>query len=276
MTELLNITGQPKMRKPTMIVGWETDTAQLGSRVTDYLIKNLDAQPFADIAPEEFFPLGGVTIENDIVQFPQSTFYASREHNLIIFRSAQPRFEWHKFLSLIIDVAQDFYRVKEMYAVGGMITMAAHTIPRETWATFSTPQFKKTLNSCQLFREMEFETPPGARPTLNSYLLWIAKTRKLAAANLWVPVPFYLAGHDDYFAHKQALEFFNKRLTLGLDYSTLDTSIKQQNDKLARLRQSSAEIDACLKKLENNQGLAEEEHGDLVKAVDESLRKRAK
>jgi len=89
---------------------------------------------------------------------------------------------------------------------------------------------------------------------LNSYLLWIAKTRKLAAANLWVPVPFYLAGHDDYFAHKQALEFFNKRLTLGLDYSTLDTSIKQQNDKLARLRQSSAEIDACLKKLENNQG----------------------
>jgi proteasome assembly chaperone (PAC2) family protein len=276
MTELLKIISQPKLRKPTMIVGWETDTAQLGTRVTDFLIKNLDAQPFADIAPEEFFPLGGVTIENDIVQFPQSTFYACREHNLIIFRSVQPRYEWHRFLSLIIDIAQDFYRVKEMYAVGGMIIMAAHTVPRETWATFSTTQFKKTLSSSQLFREMEFETPPGSRPTLNSYLLWIAKTRKLTAANLWVPVPFYLAGHDDYYAHKQVLEFFDKRLKLNLDYDTIDTSIKQQHDKLARLRQSSAEIDGYLRKLENNQGLAEEERGALVKAVDESLRKRMK
>jgi len=56
---------------------------------------------------------------------------------------------------------------------------------------------------------------------------------------------FYLRAH--YFAHKQALEFFNKRLTLGLDYSTLDTSIKQQNDNWRGWRQSSAEIDACLK-----------------------------
>jgi len=24
---------------------------------------------------------------------------------------------------------------------------------------------------------MDFETPPGSRPTLNSYLLWIAKNR---------------------------------------------------------------------------------------------------
>jgi proteasome assembly chaperone (PAC2) family protein len=106
--------------------------------------------------------------------------------------------------------------------------------------------------------------------------LWIAKTRKLTAANLWVPVPFYLAGHDDHYAHKQVLEFFDKRLKLNLDYDTIDTSIKQQHDKLARLRQSSAEIDGYLRKLENNQGLAEEERGALVKAVDESLRKRMK
>ena len=276
MTELLNITAQPKLRKPTLVVGWEADTAQLGMKVTDYLIKNLDAQPFCTIDPVEFFPLGGVTIENDIVQFPQSTFYACREHNLIIFRSAQPRYEWHKFLSLIIDIAKDFCRSKEMYAVGGMITMTAHTMPRETWATFSSTQFKKTLSASQLFREMEFETPPGSRPTLNSYLLWVAKNRKLTAANLWVPVPFYLVSQEDHFAHKQALEFFNKRLKLGLDYDGIDLSIKQQNDKLARLRQSSAEIDEYIRKLENNQGLAEEEHGNLVKAVDEYLRKRTK
>ena len=144
MTELLKFSAQPKLRKPTLVVGWESDTAQLGAKVTDYLIKNLDAQAFCEIDPVEFFPLGGVAIENDIVQFPQSTFYACHEHNLIIFQSAIPRYEWYKFLNLIIDVAQEYYRVKEMYAIGGMITLAAHTVPRDSWATFSSPQIKKT------------------------------------------------------------------------------------------------------------------------------------
>ena len=164
MTEPLKFSAQPKLRKPTLVIGWESDTARLGERVTDYLTTSLGAQPFCEIDPVEFFPLGGVTIENDIVQFPQSTFYASREHNLVIFRSAIPRYEWYEFLNLIVDVAEEYCHVKEMYAIGGMITAAAHTTPREAWATFSSPKIKKALSSFQLSREMDFETPPGSRP----------------------------------------------------------------------------------------------------------------
>jgi len=274
MTELLKFSTQPKLKKPTLVIGWESDTARLGERVTDYLIKNLDAQPFCDIDPVEFFPLGGVTIENDIVQFPRSTFYASREHNLVIFRSSIPRYEWHKFLNLVVDVAQEYCHVKEMYAMGGMITLAAHTAPREAWATFSSPKIKKTLSPYQLSREMDFETPPGSRPTLNSYLLWIAKNRDIPAANLWVPVPFYLMANDDPNSHKKALEFLDKRLDLNMDYAAIDTSIQQQNEKLRRLRQSSEEIDGYIRKLENNQRLSEEEREGLVKAIDDCLRER--
>ena len=274
MTEPLQFSAQPKLRKPTLVIGWESDTAQLGAKVTDYLIKKLDMQAFCDIDPVEFFPLGGVSIENDVVQFPRSTFYACREHNLIIFRSAIPRYEWHKFLNLIIDVAQEYCRVKEMYAVGGMVTLAAHTVPRDSWATFSSPQIKKSLASYRLSREMDFETPPGSRPTLNSYLLWMAKTRNLPAANLWVPVPFYLMSNADPNSHKKALEFIDNRLDLNLDFKDINISIKQQNEKLAHLRESSADIDSYIGKLENNQRLSEEEHENLVKAVDDCLGSR--
>ena len=273
MTELLRFSAQPKLRKPTLVVGWEPDTARLGGKVTDYLVKTLNAQPFCDIDPVEFFPLGGVTIENDIVQFPQSTFYACREHNLVIFRSTMPRYEWHKFLNLIVDVAQTYCHVKEMYSIGNMITLAAHTVPRDSWATFNSPQIKKTLSGCKLSRGMDYETPPASRPTLNSYLLWIAKTRDLPAANLWVPVPFYLITFDDPDSHKKALEFFDNRLGLSLDYTDIDAGIKKQNEKLGRLRQSSEEVDGVIKKLESNQRLSEEEHEYLVKAVDDYLRK---
>ena len=274
MMEPLQFSAQPKLRKPTLVIGWESDTAQLGARVTDYLIKKLDMQAFCNIDPVEFFPLGGVAIENDVVQFPQSTFYACHEHNLIIFRSAIPRYEWHKFLNLIIDVAQEHCHVKEMYAVGGMVTLTPHTVPRDFWATFSSPQIKKALTSYQLSRDMDFETPPGSRPTLNSYLLWIAKTRNLPAANLWVPVPFYLMSNDDPVSHKKALEFIDNRLDLHLDFREVDARIKQQNDKLARLRQSATEIDEIIGKLENEQPLSEEERENLVKAVDDCLRQR--
>jgi proteasome assembly chaperone (PAC2) family protein len=274
MTELLKFSAQPKLRKPTLVIGWESDTARLGERVTDYLINNLDAQPFCEIDPVEFFPLGGVVIENDIVQFPQSTFYACREHNLVIFRSAIPRYEWHKFLNLIVDVAQEHCHVKEMYAVGGMITIATNTAPRESWATFSSAKIKKTLSPYQLSREMDFETPPGSRPTLNSYLLWIAKNRDVPAANLWVPVPFYLMTNEDPAAHKKALEFLDKRMDLELDYSGIDAGIKQQNEKLRRLRLSSEEIDGYFRKLESSQPLSEAERESLIKAIDDCLRER--
>jgi proteasome assembly chaperone (PAC2) family protein len=274
MMEPLRFSAQPKLRKPTLVIGWESDTAQLGAKVTDYLIKKLDMQAFCEIDPVEFFPLGGVAIENDIVQFPRSTFYACHEHNLIIFRSAIPRYEWHKFLNLIIDVAQEYCRVKEMYAVGGMVTLTPHTVSRDSWATFSSPQIKKALSPYQLSREMDFETPPGSRPTLNSYLLWIAKTRDLPAMNLWVPVPFYLMSNDDPGSHKKALEFIDNRLDLHLDFKDIDASIKQQNEKLERLRKSATEIDESIRKLENEQPISEEERENLVKAIDDCLRKR--
>jgi proteasome assembly chaperone (PAC2) family protein len=155
-----------------------------------------------------------------------------------------------------------------------MVTLAAHTIPRDFWATFSSPQFKKTLSRFQLSREMNFETPSGGRPTLNSYLLWMAKTRNMAAANLWVPVPFYLVSNDDPDAHRKALEFLDKRLELGLNFDGIDAGIKQQNEKLGRLRKSSMEVDGYIRKLENNMQLSEEEHESLNKAVDDCLRKR--
>jgi hypothetical protein len=70
------------------------------------------------------------------------------------------------------------------------------------------------------------------------------------------------------------LEFLDKRLELGLDYSAIDTGIKQQNEKLRRLRLSSEEIDGSLRKLESNQRLSEEEHENLVKGIGDFLRKR--
>ena len=272
MNELFQFSGQPELQSPTLIVGWSTDASQLGTRVTDYLNRKLGGQAFCEIEPVEFFSLGGVTIENDLVQFPESKFYACPENDLVIFQSTTPSHEWHKFLNLILDIAQNHCHVKELYTVGGMITLGAHTAPRDMWSTFNSPELKRTLSPYRLSREMNFETPPGGRPTLNSFLLWTAQRRSIPGANLWVPIPFYLVAADVPRAQRRVLEFLNHRLDLQIDFADLDEETRKQDEQMDRMRAEFPEIDKFIGKLESNIRLSDEENEKLVKQVEQFLR----
>ena len=272
MPELLKFSSKIKFRNPTIVVVWGTDAGQIGPGVADYLNKELHGQPFCEIEPADFFALDGVAIENDMITFPESKFYAFPEHNLIVFSSAIPRFEWFRFLNLILDVGLENFRTRELFTVGGMISNNAHTEPREPWASFSSPQIKRALNHYELSRETDYETPAGGRPTLSAFLLWAAKQRNLKGANLWVPVPFYLVSSNDPQGQKKVLEFLDGKLDLGLDYHHIDTEIERQNQKIARLRLQNTEVDRIINKLESNLRLTEEEHDQLAKEMDDYLR----
>jgi len=272
MTDAVQYTARPEFRSPTMIAGWAMDAASLGWQVTDYLIKKLGAQPFCHIEPVDFFSLGGVSIHNDLVSFPKSRFYACPEKDLVIFQSMPPAHEWYRFLSLVLDVAQDYCHIREFYTVGSMISLGPHTAPRQFFATFGSPEMKEELSPYELSREVNYETPPGGKPTLNSYFLWAVKRRNIPCANLWVPVPFYLVSSYDPASYRKVIEFLNHRLNLGLDLSDLDDRARILNEKIAGIRITSPEVNGNIEKLENNQRLAEEEGEKLVGEIEELLR----
>jgi len=270
--ELLRFLSKPRFRTPSLVIGWDVDAAWLGTKVTDYLNRKLGGQPFCEIEPLDFFSLAGVTIENDLVQFPESTFYACPDKDLVVFRSSPPSYEWYRFLNLVMDVAHDYCHVKELYTVGGMVALGAHTAPRQAWATMGSPEIKNALSSYGLTREITFETPPGGRPTLNSFTLWNAKRRGIPGANVWVPIPFYLVTLDDPRAQKKVLEFLNHRLELQLDFEELDEEIRRQDENIARMRDSDPDIDNSIGKLEGNITLSERESQELVRKVEDFLR----
>ena len=225
----------------------------------------------AEIEPAEFFPLGGVVVEDNLIQFPESRFYLYPISDLIVLRSDPPSYEWHKFLDLILDIAQNHYHVKEVYTVGGMISLAAHTTPRQLLAVFNSSEFKQALSQYGLASELDYKTPPGQRPTLSSFLLWAARRRNIPGVNLWIPIPFYLLAAGDPSAQKKTIEFFNQRFGWRIDLSDLDEEIRQQNAKIAELRSRFPEIDQLITKLESNLSLSQEENEKLVKEVEEFL-----
>lgn len=262
----------PNLRQSTLVVGWTQDVGNLGRKVTDYLNSKLEAEQFAEIEPEDFYTLGGVAIEANVARFPESKFYACQKQELVIFQSDAPQAEWYRFLDSILEVAQHHCRVKEIYVVGAMVSFTAHTTPRQLLAVANSAEMKEVLSQYDLVRDMDYQTQPGERPTLNSFLLWIARGRNIPGASLWAPIPFYLVSMEDSQAQKKVLSFLNERLDLRVDFSELEQQIHQQNRELARARSRFPEVDSYISRLESNLMLSEQENADLVKKIDDFLK----
>jgi proteasome assembly chaperone (PAC2) family protein len=268
----IKIYKEPDLRRSSLVLGWNEDGGNLGRKVTDYLNLRLEGREFAEIEPEDFFPLDGVAIEGNLAQFSESKFYACQKHELVVFQSDSPRTEWYKFLNSVLDVAEQHCRVKELYTIGAMVNFSAHTTPRQLLSVVNSTETKEVLSQYDLDRDMDYQTPPGERPTLNSFLLWIAKGRNILAVSLWVPIPFYLVAVADAQAQKKVLSFLNERLDLKIDFNDLDQQIQEQNEKLALARSRFPQIDDYINRLENNLMLSEEENGELIKKIEDFLR----
>ena len=268
----ITIYKEPDLRRSSLVLGWSEDIGNLGRKVTDYLNWKLRGQEFAEIEPEDFFSLGGVGIRDNVAQFSESKFYACPEHELVIFQSDPPGAEWHEFLTSVLDVAEHHCQTKELYLLGAMVSFDAHTAPRQLLAVVNSAEMKEVLGQYALARDMDYQTAPGERPTLNSFLLWIAKGRNIPGVSLWVPIPFYLAAMEDAQAQKKVLSFLNERLGLRIDFSDLDQEIRKQNEQLARARSRFPQIDDYINRLESNLMLSEEENGELIKRIEDFLR----
>jgi predicted ATP-grasp superfamily ATP-dependent carboligase len=265
------VHGKPEMETSSLIVGWTQDAGARGPSVINYLNAKLGTWEFGEIEPADFFPLGGVEVEGDVAQFPESKFYCSPEKRLVIFRSDPPVSEWHRFSSSILDVAEHYCHATELYTIGAMIYFGAHTTPRQMLGVANSAEMQETLSRYDLAGNFDFETPPGQRPTMSSYLLWTARQRGIAGASLWVPVPYYLASADDAQSWKLIARFLDRRFDLGIGFEDLDDLVMSENVRLGQLRARSPEIDGYITRLESNLALSEEESEKLVREVQESL-----
>lgn len=270
-TPRFKIFSKPETQLASLIVTWTPDAGKVGSAVAECLYTKLDGFEFAEVEPIDFFPLDGVIVQDDVAQFPETKFYFCLRKNLLILKSDLPRSEWYEFLDTILSIVESTCKVKEIYVIGGMAAAIAHTTPRMLLAVANSSQTKRMIEHYDLVTDMEYETPEGQRPTLNSYLLWVAQRRGIPAVNLWVQVPFYLVACEDPQAWKKVLDFLNDRLELDLDFAELSNKISRQNQKIAQARIQHADLDSWLGRLEANLGLDTHESEKLIRKMEELL-----
>ena len=268
------IIEEPALRAPWLLAAWGADAGNLGPRVVDYLIERLGGHVCAEIAPAPFFQLGGVSIRDNVIQFPASSFYCTPSKDLIILKSDVPTRDFYRFVSTVLDIANVHYGSKGIYTIGGLIAMRAHTRPGRVFSVVNLPEIRPYLSGYDVETGLDYKTPADSRPTLSSYLLWAAARRHLPGVSLWAEVPFYLAGSYDPRASRALLSLIDGRWRLGLDLAAIDSEIEEQDRAIGDLRREKPEVSKYLEMLERDIALGPEEQEKLVAEVSAQLAAR--
>ena len=267
---LLELYQTPQLQNPSLLVGWQThDAGKLSSRIVHFLTEQLGGQRIAEVNPSGFFPLGGAAFKGNFIQVPESEFWACEKSSLLAFKGDEPKYEWYRFLTAVLDFAEHYCHARDLYTISATHSLTTHTTPRRILAVYNQPAFQRLLQDYGL-ENMTWEGPPA----ISSYLLWVAERRNIPGVSLWPEIPFYLAASRDPSAAKLTLSFLDKRFNLGLDLGELDLEIRDQYEKIAELRRENPEIDRYVNRLETSLSLNEPEQVKLARGVYELLKER--
>lgn len=268
--EMFRFTSKPRLEKPSLIIGWTKDTGAVGQGVADALVDVPGARSFGHIQPVGYFPVGGVSVEDDVAQFPESRLFCNEHSNTVILRSEEPQSHKYEFLNAVLDLAEHYNGVEALYTVNGIAAMISHTATRRVFLVSNDPVIQRELRRF-VPAGLSWQGPPHT----STYLLWLAKDRRLPGVGLWVEVPFYLANSEDFQAIKTGVSLLARIFGWDYDYDELDRRIAEQDETLAQLREEDPEIDTKIRILEQGETLGKEEQRDLVEAVQGALKEQS-
>jgi predicted ATP-grasp superfamily ATP-dependent carboligase len=268
--EMFRFTSRPRLEKPSLIVGWTKDIGAVSRGVVDSLADAPGSSSFGQIRPVGFFPVGGVAVEDDVAEFPESRLFCNERNNLVVLRSEEPQSRKYDFLNGVLDLAEHYNGAEAIYTINGIASMIPHTATRRVFLVANDPVIQRELRRF-VPGALAWQGPPHT----STYLLWLAKQRHLPGVGLWVEVPFYLADSEDFQATRTAVALLARIFGWDYDFDDLDLRVATQDETLAQLREEDPEIDAKIHILEQGETLEREEQRDLVEAVQGALKEHS-
>jgi len=211
-----------------------------------YLTEKWGAKEFGSIAPEGFFDLSGVLIEDNTVrdlEFPENKFYLSRSRGrrdwIIFIGEAQPLMNGYRLANLVLDVAQKF-GVKKLYTFAAAPTHIYHTKKPRVLAVATMPKLIRGLE--------KYDVAPlkqGSISGLNGLLLGAAKQRNIAGICLLGEIPIYTTHIANPRSAKAVLQVLAQMSNLEIDLTDIDRWVKETGEeieeKIYQLKESFGE-----------------------------------
>jgi proteasome assembly chaperone (PAC2) family protein len=274
----LQVYHRPTLNAPRLLLGlsgW-MDGGEVSTGTLKCLIQKLDAQEFAEINPEGFYLYSfpgameitalfrpHTNIKNGIIktyEAPANTFYASEQHNLILFLGKEPNLNWLQFAECIFSLSSQF-AVSTIYFIGSVAGLVPHTREPRLFCSVSDEKLKETIRHYGV-NFANYEGPAS----IVTYLTSNAAEHNLAMASLVATIPAYVQGNNP-----KCVEAVTRRLTgiLGLEIELDDLrDISDEFEKkLTDVVQDQPELASNITKLEEDYDneIFDSEMGELKK-----------
>jgi len=252
------------------------DGGKVSTGTIECLIEKLNAQKFAQIDPEGFylysFPAAmeitalfrpHTKIKDGLIktyEAPTNTFYASEQHNLILFLGEEPNLHWQQFAECIFSLSSKF-AVSTIYFIGSVAGLVPHTREPRLFCSVSDEKLKETIRHYGV-NFANYEGPAS----IVTYLTSNAPNHSLAMASLVATIPAYVQGNNP-----KCVEAVTRRLAgilgLKLELDDLRDISDEFEKKLTDVVQNQPELASNITKLEEDYDneIFDSEMGELKK-----------
>jgi uncharacterized protein len=259
---------QPRLDNPVLIAAWP-GIGNIGIIAVNAMRVILNAEPFAEIEPWEFFYPQKVVIKHGVLQdlvFPASRFYSSRVEgrDLVFFvgeeqptdgeRAYAEGSKGYQIANLVLDVAHEI-GCQRIYTSGAAVTEIHHSARPKVWAVPNSPSLLpeiKTYENTVLMSAVGERHGKGYISGLNGLLLGAARKHGIDAVCLMGEIPSYLQGFSLPYprASRSVIEVLKSALGVSVDLREIDALIKTTDQEIERLYESfAAETKGQLDKL---------------------------
>ena len=260
----------PQLRSPVLVCafrGWN-DAAASASTALETVAEALDAEPLAEIDPEEFFDFQATrpTIvlsdgQARRIEWPRNTLVAARvpsaDRDLVLFDGTEPNLRWRTFSETIATAAETL-GVEMVVTMGALVAEVSHTLPVPITGLASDEQLVEELD----LTRSNYEGPTGIVGVVHDCCRQLGMT----SASLWAAVPHYVAAVPNPKAALALLRRLEGLTGVAVDAAELEEEATSYEEQIGRAIAANPEIEELVQRIESEQNEQLEGDDDLPSA----------
>lgn len=265
--DYLSIHSMPELRDPALVVafqGWP-DAGEVASGALRYLVRNLGATRFAELAPEEFYVFTEtrphsiqVRPGQRTLRWPSNDFYywanPGGRRDLLLFLGREPNLRWAAYTTAVMELAERC-GVTLLVTLGGTYDAVSHHGEVQVTGIGTTPRLRHTLEAVGVSFS-QYQGPSSVQTAL----LDAARRRGVPAASLWGHAPHYIQAVPNVKVCHGVLTRLNALIGLSLDLDELKGASRALEARVDEALAGNDELQSYVSRLD--QGLVDEEPPD--------------
>ena len=251
---------EPPSTVPTMVTafsGW-IDAGEAATGAMRFLVRQLAAEPLAEIDPEDFVdftqvrPVVRLTAEGQrTIRWPRSAFWIWQppegRAGLLLFRGMEPQRRWRAYATALLDIAARC-GVQRIVSLGAVLAAVPHTRPPRVTGNSTDPAWQARFEAWGMSRRSRYEGPTG----IASVVLDAARRRGMSSCNVRGQAPHYLQRATNPAVSRALLTAVTRLLGLELDMSPFEAAVQAFRTQCNQAVAQDAATQAYVRQLEQD------------------------